>query len=97
MGGSGVQVGHTRKVTTDAKCGNRASPRPVADSIDYSDRFRVFSGAGYEISLAGLLAARAGVEVAYVGESHDDPVGHWEAARADQAPCSSASRLFSLT
>ena len=49
----------------------------AADSIDYSERFRVFSGAGHEISLEGLVGALAGVEVAYVGESHDDPVGHW--------------------
>ena len=45
--------------------------------IDYSDRFRVFTGDGEPASFSDIVDAMAEVEVVLVGESHTDPVGHW--------------------
>ena len=50
---------------------------PLTQDVDYTDRFRVFTGEGEPASLADVVRAMADVEVVLVGESHTDPVGHW--------------------
>lgn len=50
-------------------------PDPLASPLD-TTAFRVFTGTGEPASLEALLAEAAGVPVVFLGESHNDRVGH---------------------
>jgi uncharacterized iron-regulated protein len=49
----------------------------VGDSAYVAGDYRVYSGNGTESSIDDIVAAMAGVEVVFVGETHDDPTGHF--------------------
>ncbi len=49
----------------------------IAQDVDYTQRFEVFAGNGEPASLEDIVQALPGVDVVLVGESHNDPVGHW--------------------
>ena len=46
------------------------------DTIPQIGEYRVFTGSGEVVPLDSVVAAMAGREVVFVGESHDDPTGH---------------------
>lgn len=49
----------------------------VAQEVDYSDHFQVFTDRGQPASLEDIVRATAEVDAVFIGESHTDPVGHW--------------------
>jgi len=49
-----------------------------ADSLTITeDHFRVYTATGEPSSLDAIFAAMQETDVVYVGETHNDPVGHW--------------------
>jgi uncharacterized iron-regulated protein len=61
----------------------------VGDSAYVAGDYRVYSGDGTAASIDEIVAAMAAAEVVFVGETHDDPTGHFLEAellrRAHQA------------
>lgn len=49
----------------------------VGDTAYVAGEYRVFAGDGTPAALDDIAAAMAAVEVVFVGETHDDPTGHW--------------------
>jgi uncharacterized iron-regulated protein len=49
----------------------------VAQDIDYTQHFQVFTGQGQPATLEDIVQAMLAADVAFVGETHTDPVGHW--------------------
>ena len=49
----------------------------VADSAYVAGDYRVYSGDGTPASIDDVVAAMVVAEVAFVGETHDDPTGHF--------------------
>jgi len=49
----------------------------VGDSAYVAGDYRVYSGDGTGSSIDDIVAAMAAVEVVFVGETHDDPTGHF--------------------
>jgi len=49
----------------------------LAQDVDYTQHFQVFTGQGEPATLEDIVAAIATVDVIFVGETHTDPVGHW--------------------
>jgi uncharacterized iron-regulated protein len=52
-------------------------PQPVAiDTAYLPGEYRVFTGTGERADLDDVVAAMAGHDVVFIGETHDDPTGH---------------------
>ena len=47
-----------------------------ASPPDTAGAFRIYTGRGRRVTLDGLVAAASGVDVVFLGESHNDRVGH---------------------
>jgi uncharacterized iron-regulated protein len=62
----------------------------VAQDVDYTQHFQVFTGQGEPATLADIAAAMATVDVVFVGETHTDPVGHWLEAQLFEKALASA-------
>jgi len=62
----------------------------VAQDVDYTQHFQVFTGRGEPATLADIVAAMATVDVVFVGETHTDPVGHWLEAQLFESALESA-------
>ncbi len=56
--------------------GQDSSPG-LGDSSYVAGEYRVFTGAGEPASLVDVVAAMGRHEVVFIGETHDDPTGHW--------------------
>lgn len=54
----------------------QTTPHPEGARSGVSGEFRVFRGDGTAASLADIIDAMGAHEVVFVGETHDDPVGH---------------------
>ena len=51
-------------------------PQDVLDTAYVPGAYQVFTGAGQPAGLEDVVAAMAGQEVVFIGETHDDPTGH---------------------
>ncbi len=49
---------------------------PATDTAYTPGAYRIFTGAGRPASMDDIVAAMGGVQVVFVGETHDDPTGH---------------------
>ncbi|MDH5805752.1 MAG: ChaN family lipoprotein, partial [Gemmatimonadota bacterium] len=56
--------------------GQDSSPSSL-DSAYVAGDYRVFTGAGHPATLEDVVAAMGRHEVVFIGESHDDPTGHF--------------------
>jgi len=67
------------------------APAPaVAQDVDYTEHFRVFTGDGKPATLDDVARAMPGVEAVLIGEIHTDPVGHWIESELFRAALASA-------
>ncbi len=64
--------------------GQQPDQEPV-DTAYVPGDFRVFTGAGEPASIEDIVAAMAGVDVVFIGETHDDPTGHMLEAKLLEA------------
>lgn len=90
-------------------CGPAVARQPHPQGLDTAytaGDYRVYTGAGAAASLDDVVAAMAGNDVVFIGETHDDPTGHmlemrlleaaWQAYADAAAPDTSRTLALSL-
>ena len=79
-----------RSLTLLAAFSLLATAPATPQDVDYTDRFRVFTGDGESATLDDIIRAMPGAEAVLIGEIHTDPVGHWIEAELFRAALASA-------
>ncbi len=79
-----------RSLTLLAAFSLLATAPATPQDVDYTDRFRVFTGEGESATLDDIIRAMPGAEAVLIGEIHTDPVGHWIEAELFRAALASA-------
>ncbi|MBE0594774.1 MAG: ChaN family lipoprotein [Gemmatimonadales bacterium] len=80
-----------RSLTVLAALASLAPAPAVAQDVDYTQHFRVFTSEGKPASLDDIVRAMSDVDAVLVGEIHTDPVGHWIEAELVRRALASAA------